>query len=68
MTTDLPYKVYPEKRKRGWVLIHLTGISRSGTAKEIWKPSLIKPREPYYFGTQEEARQFARKVTGDPHI
>ncbi|KKM21449.1 hypothetical protein LCGC14_1635320 [marine sediment metagenome] len=58
----LPYKVYPEKRKRGWVVIHMTGISGSSVAREIWKPALIAPRKPRYFSTRDEAVEYATRI------
>ena len=58
----LPYKVYPEKRKSGWVLIHMTGLKRTTTAFEIWKPALVAPRKPRYFTTRDEAVEYATRI------
>ena len=56
------HNVFTEKRKRGWVLIQMTAVSKSSSAREIWKPSLLAPRKPRYFKTSQEATDWAKQL------
>ena len=60
MKEKLPYNVYPEKRKRGYILIEMTGLKRESSSFRIWPKALIAPRKPRYFSTYIEAITFAR--------
>ena len=60
MGTKLPYGVYPDKRKNGkWVLIEMTGISRTSTTHKVWPPSLLPNGRGRQFDTYQEARKWA---------
>lgn len=53
-------RVYPEKRKNGYVLIEYTGYKISGTARRIWRGALIAPRKPMVFPDYKTASQYAK--------
>ncbi len=54
--------IYPDKRKKGYVLIEFTGIKRTGTKTRIWPKALIAPRKPMYFKNYQDASSFRDRV------
>jgi hypothetical protein len=55
----MPYNVFPDERRRGWVLIEMTGLSKRSSTFRIWPGALISSRKPIYFKTYKEAHDFA---------
>lgn len=59
MKNKLPYGVFPEKRKSGYVLVQFTSGKMSATTTRLWPPAMLGPRKPQVFATYKAAREFA---------
>jgi hypothetical protein len=54
-------RIYPSKRKKGWVLIQYTGYKISGTASRLWPGALTAPRKPIVFESYLAASDYRKE-------
>ena len=55
-------RIFPQKRKDGYVIVEYTGYKITSSAKRIWPKALDAPRKPKKFATYKEANAFIKAV------